>query len=586
MGDRRPQYMNRDSIKQLDYVINLTRFALRENPLLYLSVTVSVVSSFIELLAISSLLPLLKAASGQTPPTGSIAVQILVQLGCDVSAHALLMVFLLLFTVRVATQIAGQSLSMLLSRRVLAQLCSSAFQHVVRRLDIRELNAKSIGFYINLAGEESYRASNLIMSLTQFVSTALLAILYFWAIVRFSPLTGGLILVLSIIAITALYQVARVSHRLGGGIMDLSRKANSIFLDAINNLKTVRAFSAEAYVADIQRSLIFRYAKTQFMLELVAMLTKMVPVLALLLLGIALALGSQTLDSANLAFVVTLIVYLMRFLPAVGQGVTLLMRIAADAKSGQDVTEMLARAAEPQSAPVAQDNLGEIRDVSLRDVGFTYGEASGKKVLHGVNLQFERGKTYALVGKSGIGKSTLVDLLLKFYLPTDGQLYLNDVPVADVAEFAVRKKIILVSQEAAIFDDTVVNNVRLGMEATLADVRAACKAAHIDDVIEAMPDGYNTRLQYQGKNLSGGQRQRLAIARALLRNPDVLILDESTSALDKHTQEQVVGNILREYAEKIVVFITHDPHIMERVDEVIDLGRLNQADSRQAKESR
>lgn len=567
-------------MRQLAYVVSLTRFAFRANPLLYVSVAVSLLSVVIELLAMSSLLPLIRAASGQTIPANGMIVRFLAQLGYEATAHALLMAFLVLFTVRISTQIAAQSLSMFLSRRVLAQLSSSAFQYVVRQLGIKEINDKNIGFYIGIAGEESNRASNLLMALTQFVSTAFLALLYFWAISRFSPVAGGLILLFSAVSVFALYRVARVSHRLGGKITELSRKANSIFLDALNNLKTVRVFSAETYVADIQQSLIFRYANTQFMIELVAMLTRMLPVLALLLVCIALATGSETVDRTNLAFVVTLIAYLMRFFPTVGQGVTLLIRIAGDAKSGQDVTALIGRPADWQRAP-ARD-LSGIHDISLRDVGFTYGEASSEKVLHDVNLKFEKGKTYALVGPSGIGKSTLVDLLLKFYLPTEGQLCLNDVPVADVPESAIRKEILLISQEAALFDDTVANNVRLGKDATLADVQAACRAAQIDDVIESMPQGYDTRIQYQGKNLSGGQRQRLAIARALLREPDVLILDESTSALDKVTQEKVVSNILREYAGKIVVFITHDPYVMERVDEVIDLGQLNRADGHAA----
>jgi ABC-type bacteriocin/lantibiotic exporter with double-glycine peptidase domain len=129
-----------------------------------------------------------------------------------------------------------------------------------------------------------------------------------------------------------------------------------------------------------------------------------------------------------------------------------------------------------------------------------------------------------------------------------------------------------VGSEAAIFDDTVANNVRLGMESSLGDVRAACQLARVSEFVKEMESGYETRLQYQGRNLSAGQRQRIAIARALLRKPDVLILDESTNALDKSTQEQLVEDILREYKDRIVVFITHDPAIMTRVDHVIDLS--------------
>jgi ABC-type bacteriocin/lantibiotic exporter with double-glycine peptidase domain len=179
------------------------------------------------------------------------------------------------------------------------------------------------------------------------------------------------------------------------------------------------------------------------------------------------------------------------------------------------------------------------------------------------------------VGKSGVGKSTLVDILLKFYAPTSGRLCLNNVPISEIADSDIRRRIILISQEAAIFDDTVMNNICMGMDASPADVKVACIKACIHQTIEEMPQGYATRLYYQGKNLSGGQRQRIAIARGLLRKPDVLILDESTSALDKTTQRQVVDNILQECASKIVIFVTHDPEIMKRVSEVVDLEKIN-----------
>lgn len=563
-------------MEHIDYVLNLMRFAFRANRLLYLSIAVSIFSVAIELLALSSLLPLLEFAAGKSPSADGIIMRALTLWKGAVSEEALLWLFMMLLTVRISTQIIGQALAMFLGRRVLAQLCSKAFEQVLDRLNIRELNEKSIGFYISLAGDESYRASNLVMSITQFASTAVLAVLYFFAIARFSPLTAVLILAFSLFTIIALYKVAKVSQRWGNQITELSRKANSIFLDSMNNIKAVRAFSAEKYVKNIQRKLIFGYAKTQFLIELVALLSKMLPILLLLLIsGIWFASSSHAVGGSNVAFIVTLIVYLMRFFPTVGQGVTLLIKIVADAKSGRDVTEFLGSQHVDQSA--SAHPLGEVRQIDLLELGFSYGQGGKKKILKGVNLKFEQGKSYALVGKSGVGKSTLVDLMLKFYLPSAGEVYLNNEPVTDIADFEIRKRIILVSQEAAIFDDTVINNVRLGMEASLDEVHAACKGADIHDVIESMAEGYNTRLQYQGKNLSGGQRQRIAIARALLRNPDVLIFDESTSALDKATQEKVVENILRGGVNKIVIFVTHDPYIMQRVDQVIDMGKVNAA---------
>lgn len=563
-------------MRNLEYVVNLMRFAFRANPLLYLSMVVSMLSVAIELLAMSSLFPLFQLVSGSVPSTDGIIAQLISMMGVAVSAQALLWAFLALFAIRIITQLVGQSLSLYLGKRVMAQLCSGAFERIIHSSSIREINEKSIGFYISLAGDESFRASTLVISLTQFISTAALALLYFAAIAKYSLVVAGLILLFSLGSLIMLYRVTKLSHRLGGQQTEESRRAGTLFLDSLNNIKAVRSFSAENYVVKIHRAMMFSYTKTLFWIEELSLSTRLVPILLLLLLfGMWLAWSAQALANVGLAFVVTMIVYLMRFFPTVGQGVALLMRIVSDAKSGKDVTAILGSPQIDQSG--FAHLVDDIHQIGLQEVGFSYAQGGKKKVLKGVSLKFEQGRSYALVGKSGVGKSTLIDLMLKFYLPTAGRICMNDEPISGVPDCEIRKKVILVSQEAAIFDDTVINNVRLGMDASIDEVHAACKGAEIHEVIEGMADGYDTRLQYQGKNLSGGQRQRIAIARALLRKPDVLIFDESTSALDKATQEQVVGNILREYAGKIVIFVTHDPHVMERVDEVIDLGKINAA---------
>ena len=522
----------------------------------------------------SSLFPMMQSVAGDGVLVSGIIAEALVWGGIPVTAKAFLWVFTILFAVRIITQLVGQSLSTFLGRRVMAQLGSRAFEKIIQTLDIREINEKSMGYYIGLAGDESFRASTLIMAMTQFFSVAALALLYFAAIARFSPATAFGIMLFALCSLFALYKVTKLSHRLGSKQTEQSRNAGSVFLDSLNNLKTVRAFSAEGYVAGLYRNMIFEYANTLFRIDALTLLTKLLPILLLLLIFIvALALSSQTIESGNLAFIVTMFAYLSRFFPTVGQGVTLLIKIASDAKSGKDVTAIL-YSRQSLSGGINK-KVKKIDEISLRDLCFSYDKGNDKKILRGVNFKFKRERSYAIAGESGVGKSTLVDLMLKFYLPTSGYVFINHESIAAVEDSDLRKQIILVGQEAAIFDDSVNNNIRLGMEASIADIQSACKSALIHDVIGAMSDGYNTRLQYQGKNLSGGQRQRIAIARALLRKPDVLIFDESTSALDKVTQTQVIENILRDYAHKIVIFITHDPDIMRRVDEVIDLGKIN-----------
>jgi ABC-type multidrug transport system fused ATPase/permease subunit len=563
-------------VKHFSYVFNLMKFAFHANRLLYLSIFISLFSVVIELLAMSSLLPLFELVSGSTASKSGLVAKMLTILGLNVRAATLLWAFIVLFSVRIITQLVGQSLSMYLGKRVMAQLCSRAFDQIINKIAIHKINEKSMGFYISLAGDESFRASTLVISLTQFVSVAVLAVFYYAAIALFSPTTAGLILAFFLCSLVALYKVAKISHRLGGRQIDESRKTGSVFLDSLNNIKAVRAFSAEQYVVSIHRSLMFGYTKTLFWVDEIAVLTRLVPVLLLMLVfSIWFVFKGESIESIGISFIVTMIVYLMRFFPTVGQGVNLLMKIVSDAKSGKDVTEIL------NTQPANQTNLshqllGNIEKIEVNSVCFSYDEVS-KKILKNVNLELQQGNSYALVGKSGVGKSTLVDILLKFYLPTSGSIYINNIPISEIADYEIRKKIILVSQEAAIFDDTVISNICMGMDATLAEVQSACKASNIHEVIESMSDGYHTRLQYQGKNLSGGQRQRIGIARALLRKPEVLIFDESTSALDKLTQETVVENILREYTNKIVIFVTHDPQLMKRVNEIVDMEKVNSA---------
>ncbi|MGI0134337.1 MAG: ATP-binding cassette domain-containing protein [Candidatus Micrarchaeaceae archaeon] len=561
-------------MKQWDYVLKLVRFALRANGLLYLSVVLSLFSVAVELLAMSSLFPIFQlVANGGHAATGMV-VRGLRLLGFHIDGPTLLWTFIALLALRIVTQIIGQTLSMLLGKRVQAQLGAGAFDRIVHGLSIREINEKSIGFYVGLAGDESFRASTLIISLSQFVSTAALAALYFVAIAVASRTVAGLLIVFLVCCSLALIWVLKLSHRLGAEQTYESRKAQSVFLDALNNLKTVRAFSAEKYVADMYRTIIFFYTRILFWIDEVALLARLVPILLLIaLFSIWMVSSEKTINGASIALLVTMIVYLMRFFPTIGEGARLLFKIVSDARSGKDVTEILTSCEEISDQMNVE--LGKIDCIDFRHVGFSYSNDADTPILKDFTCHFRRGKSYAVIGKSGIGKSTMVDIMMRFYPPTEGELQINNILMSRVRDGDIRRGIIMVGQETAIFDDTVANNVALGLQVGLADVQMACEVACIHESIAAMPLGYQTRLQYQGKNLSGGQRQRIALARALIRKPDVLILDESVSALDKEGQNRVVGNLLAEYREKLLIFITHDPAIMGAVDEVMDFEEIN-----------
>ena len=215
------------------------------------------------------------------------------------------------------------------------------------------------------------------------------------------------------------------------------------------------------------------------------------------------------------------------------------------------------------------------REIRYEDVSFRYG--SGPEVLREVSLTIPKGQVVAIVGPSGAGKTTLVDLLPRFHDPTAGRILIDEVPAVHLTRSSLRKLLGVVGQETILLNDTVHANIAFGTPgATRADVEQAAAAANADEFIQDLPERYDTMLGERGMRLSGGQRQRIAIARALLRDPPILILDEATSALDPVSERLVQEAIERLMQDRTVLVIAHRLSTVRHADEIVvlDDGRV------------
>lgn len=218
------------------------------------------------------------------------------------------------------------------------------------------------------------------------------------------------------------------------------------------------------------------------------------------------------------------------------------------------------------------------KEITFKHVSFAY--PSGRQVLHDINLVIPKGKTVALVGQSGSGKTTMLDLLPRFYDVCEGEILIDGVNIQGFLTHDLRALMGNVNQEAILFNDSFYNNITFGVEhATMEQVQAAARIANAHDFIMATPDGYHTTIGDRGSRLSGGQRQRISIARAILKNPPILILDEATSALDTASEKQVqeaLDNLMKNRTTLVVahrlstiknadlICVMQDGHIVEQ----------------------
>ena len=389
----------------------------------------------------------------------------------------------------------------------------------------------------------------------------------------------GIAIIMVILYLIIVVTFNKWYQRLNRKQMEDNAQLTSYLVESLNGIQTVKAYNAERKVNRETEIKFVKLLKSIFNLSWVSNLQSSLKIFVELVGGVVILwVGSVCVIKGQITIgqLITFNSLLVYFLDPVKNLINLQPQMQTAVVAADRLGEILdleAEKGENERKKLCPDSLSG--DIVFKDVSFRYG--TRQLVLEDINLIIKKGQKVAFVGESGSGKTTLSKLLLHLYKAESGNILINDNNIEDIQIEKLREKIAYISQETFLFSGSILDNLSLGLDyATMDDVIEATKSAQAHDFINELPLRYETRLEENGANLSGGQRQRLSIARAMLKKPDILIMDEATSNLDAITEKQL-DKTISEYSENMTtIFIAHRLSTIKNCDQifVMDKGRI------------
>ena len=352
----------------------------------------------------------------------------------------------------------------------------------------------------------------------------------------------------------------------------------SVLDESLGGIKIVKTYTATEYIKEKFHSLNQNLADTLLWMarrqQLASPMSEFLGITAvavILVFGGSLVMNHSLTPAGFIAFIAAFSQITRPVRAFIDQFANINQGVAA----GERIFAVLDAENDIKDAPDAKEFEGLKEKIEFRDVHFSYDES--REIIHGVSFEVRKGETVALVGPSGGGKSTLSELMERFYDANSGDILFDGVSIRNFKQDSLRAAMSLVSQETVLFNDSIKNNIALGRpDATDEEIAEACKVANAHNFIMESPEGYDTNIGDRGTKLSGGQRQRLSIARAVLKNPEFLILDEATSALDTESEKLVQDALTNLLKGRTSVVIAHRLSTIMNADRifVIDDGRI------------
>ncbi len=545
-------------------------------------IALGILSSLAEGLGISLFIPFLQSLAQTTSQSvsGNSLIGFLNQLFVRVPSNARLFIIPLCILASVILKnCLLYSSTILFSRlnwRISHQLRSSIFKQLLS-VSYSFLDRHQSGKFLNILDKETWQTSQalsiLVCLITSSCTIIVFVILLFLISWKLTLLIAVVMLLISLSIQTVTCQVKNLGKQ--------AAQANAVFvtqaLEGLTGMRVIRAFGRESYEQEHFERASDQVCTAFRKLDVISgAVNPLSEVLSTALLTCILVIALQ--NQANLPTLLTFIFMLYRLQPQVKQLDSARVNLIGLAGSVEQVMALLNRSDKSYISSGQIRFKGLRQAISFASVTFSY-DPSEKPALEQISINIPKGKTTAIVGPSGAGKSTLIGLICRFYDVTEGEIYVDGCPLRQLNLADWRSQIAIVSQDNHLFSTTVRENISYGqLDAAEEEIIAAAKLANAHEFISQLPQGYETKVGDRGIRLSGGQRQRLALARAIIRNPEILILDEATNALDS-ISEYLLQEVLNSFGQnRTVIVIAHRLSTIEQADRIIvlDEGRVKE----------
>ncbi len=487
--------------------------------------------------------------------------------------------FILVIALKVVFDFLQQVLMEKVGQYATRDVRCAVYQHMVQKLSMDYFNRERVGALMSRVSNDVNQLLELLSGrFANAVKDGMQLFLYLSIIFVLNWKLASISLILLPFVMLPIVRIGKRIRKLSKASQEKVADVGSILHETISGIRIVKAFGMESYEIDrfkkessIFARLMIKSAKREAFLGPMTELAGVILASFVVYIGAKRVLMGQTTLGEFVLFLGALVSMVKPTKVLAKLNVTLQKSRAA----GERVFEILDTESTVKEKPGAMELPPLSREVVFENVGFGY--RTGQSVLRGVNMQVKAGEVVAFVGPSGVGKTSLVNLIPRFYDPTEGRILIDGHDTRDVSIRSLRGQMGIVTQETILFNDSIKNNIAYGVQdTTMERIVAAAKAAHIHDTVTKLPSGYDTTIGERGVRLSGGERQRLAIARALLKNPKILILDEATSALDTESERLVQDALNNLMAERTVFIIAHRLSTIQHADRIVVLedGRV------------